>query len=39
MVDVYRREYAEFRTKLWRPEFAPMFEHLAEVLGIEPEPQ
>jgi (p)ppGpp synthase/HD superfamily hydrolase len=36
MVEVYRREYAEFRAKLWREEFAPMFAHLEQVLGVAP---
>lgn len=39
MADVYRREYAHFWSKLWRPEFAPMFDHLAELLGIEADPK
>jgi len=34
MVEVYRREYAEFRAKLWKPELQPMFERLEQLLGI-----
>lgn len=39
MAEVYHREYADFWSKLWRPEFAPMFDHLAEILGIEADPK
>jgi ribosomal protein S18 acetylase RimI-like enzyme len=35
MVEVYRKEYAEFRAKLWKPELGPMFARLEELLGIE----
>lgn len=35
MAEVYRREYPEFRAKLWRDEFAPMFAHLEELLGVD----
>ena len=36
MVEVYRREYPEFRAKLWREDLDPMFTHLEAVLGVEP---
>lgn len=35
MVEVYRREYAEFRAKLWREEFEAMFAHLEALLGVD----